>query len=124
MGTLSNPTVEVNNDVVAIIPNSLSYKKGKGDRKALPQSSGGNAIDIVVTEDAETKKSMVKFSLRNTKANQDRLDSWQDEEQNTIRLSQGDFVIPFRQMVVTGDPETETGADGKLEVMFEGAPVA
>ncbi len=79
---------------------------------------------MVVTEDAETKKSMVKFSLRNTKKNQDLLDGWQDNLQNTIRASQGDFVVPFRQMVVTNDPETATGADGSLEVIFEGAPSA
>ena len=121
MSTLSNPSVEVNNDAIAIIPNSLSFKKGKGEKKALPQSAGGNSIEIVQTEDAETKKSMVKFSLRNTKSNQDLLDTWQDTI-NTIRLSQGDFVVSFRGMIVTNDPEIQTGADGNLELNFEGTP--
>lgn len=121
MGTLSNPSVEVNNDAIAIIPNSLKYKKGKGDQKALPQSAGGNSIDIVQTVDAETKKGMVAFSLRNTKSNQDLLDSWQDGS-NTVRCSQDDFILSFRNMIVITDPEVATGADGSFEVMFEGSP--
>lgn len=122
MGTLSNPTVEVNNDAIAVIPNSIVYKKGKGEKNVRSQSAGGNSIEIIVTENAETKIGMFKCSLTNTKTNQDLLDSWQDSDANTIRLSQGDFVISFRQMVVTSDPEVSTGADGSLEVTFEGQP--
>lgn len=122
MGTLSNPTVEVNNDAIAVIPNSIVYKKGKGEKNVRSQSAGGNSIEIIVTENAETKKGMFKCSLTNTKTNQDLLDSWQDNDANTIRLSQGDFVISFRGMVVTSDPEISTGADGNLEVEFEGQP--
>lgn len=122
MGTLSNPTAEVNNDAIGIVPNSLTYKKGKGDKNVRPQSAGGNSVSMVITENAETKKGMVKFSLYNTKNNQDLLDAWQDNNANTIRLSQDDFVVSFRGMVVITDPDVQTGADGNLEVVFEGQP--
>ena len=122
MGTLSNPTVEVNNDTIGVVPNSISYMKGKGEKNVRPQSAGGNSVEMIITDNAETKKGMVKFSLYNTKANQDLLDAWQDSNANTIRLSQGDFVVSYRGMVVTSDPEVSTGADGSFEVAFEGQP--
>lgn len=122
MSTLSNPSVEVNNDAIGIVPNSLSYKKGKGDKNVRAQSAGGNSIEAIVTENAETKKGMVKFSLYNTATNQSLLDGWQEGNANTVRLSQGEFTLSFRTMVVTTDPEVQTGADGNLEVTFEGQP--
>jgi hypothetical protein len=121
--TLANPTVEVNNDVIGIIPNSTSYKGGKGDKSVRPQSSGGNSVEVIITEDAETKKSMVKFSLYNTKTNDDLISGWQDQvEGNTIVLSDGNFTRSFRKMHVTNDPEMNLGADGNAEVVFEGQP--
>ena len=75
-----------------------------------------------MTENAETKKGMVKFSLYNTAVNQALLDGWLDSNGTTVRLSQGDFTLSFRSMVVTTDPEVSTGADGNLEVTFEGQP--
>ena len=59
--TLSNPTVQVNDDTIAIVPNSIEYKTGIGDKNVKSQSAGGNSIEVVITEDAETKKSMVIF---------------------------------------------------------------
>lgn len=122
--TLSNPAVEVNDQAVAIVPNSLSYKKGQGDRSVKAQSAGGNAIEAVVTENAETKISMVKFKLFNTKTNLDLANSWiENISGNTIRLSEGELVESFRGMIVTTEPERSIGADGDLELEFMGQPV-
>jgi hypothetical protein len=121
--TLSNPVVEVNDVVIAIVPNSIAYKEGQGNRSVRAQSAGGNAIEIVTSEDAETKKSMCKFQLENTAGNLNAVKQWMSNQTNTIRLSEGDVVVPFRQMVVTEEPERSIGADGNLEVTFEGAPI-
>lgn len=121
--TLANPTIEVNDAAIAIVPNSCSYKKGKGDTKVRAQSAGGNSIDIVRTEDAETKISMVKFKLYNTRSNVALFTEWQDSvDGNTINLSDGNFIESFREMFVTTDPEVSLGADGELEVEFMGRP--
>ena len=122
--TLSNPSVEVNDQVIGIIPNSLSYKKGQGDKSVKAQSAGGNAIEVVVSENAETKISMAKFKLYNTKENFDLLNSWLDNVSgSTIRLSEGALIESFRNMIVTTEPERAIGADGELEVEFMGQPV-
>lgn len=123
MGTLSNPSIMVNNTVIGIIPNSLSAKSGKGNITLRPQSSGGNGIQVIKTVDAETKKGMVKFSVYNTKTNADLIQEWQDAVDGvTIRLSEDDFVLSFQRMFVMEDPELNFGADGNFEVTFEGQP--
>jgi len=122
--TLANPTVEVNDNPIAIVPNSLSYKKGQGDKTVKAQSAGGNAIETVITENAETKISMVKFKLYNTKENFDNANVWIDNiDGNTIRLSEGELTESFRGMVTTTEPERMVGADGELELEFQGQPV-
>lgn len=122
--TLANPTVEVNDAPIAIVPNSLSYKKGQGDKTVKAQSAGGNAVEVVISENAETKVSMVKFKLFNTKENFDFVNAWTDNiNGNTIRLSEGELVESFRTMVVTAEPERMIGADGELEIEFMGTPV-
>ncbi|MCK5019194.1 MAG: hypothetical protein KAS32_19195 [Candidatus Peribacteraceae bacterium] len=122
--TLSNPAVEVNDQTISIIPNSLSFKKGQGDKGVKAQSAGGDAIEVVVTENAETKISMVKFKLFNTKVNFDLVNAWVGNiSGNTIRLSEGELIESFRSMIVTTEPERAVGADGELEIEFMGQPV-
>lgn len=123
--TLANPAIEVNDAAIGIVPNSCSYKTGKGDIKIRAQSAGGNSIDVVKTEDAETKISMVKFKLYNTRTNVGLVKGWQDSVNgNTINLSDGDFFEAFREMFVITDPEIMLGADGELEIEFNGRPSA
>ena len=120
--TLSNPTVEVNDDPIRIVPNSLVYKTGQGDKAVKAQSGGGNDIETVVTENAETKVSMVKFKLFNTEQNLAIVKIWMAGFSNTIELSEGSTAESFRGMVVTTEPERNIGADGDLEITFEGQP--
>lgn len=121
--SLSNPTIEVNNGIVGIVPNTLSFKAGKGNITMRPQSAGGDSIEMIKTADAETKKSMVKFAIYNTKSNDDLLNAWQDAVNgNSIRFSDGDFTRSFRNMFVTEDPERNLGADATWEITFEGQP--
>ena len=122
--SLSNPTIEVNDQPIAIIPNSLSFKKGQGDKQVKAQSAGGNAIEVVISENAETKISMVKFKMTNTKENFDLANGWIDNiSGSAIRLSEGEMTENFRHMVVTTEPERMIGADGELELEFMGTPV-
>lgn len=123
--TLSNPTIKVNDVTIGIIPNSLSFKTGSGDKVVKAQSAGGGSIDIIVTENAETKISMVKFKLYNTKKNLDYVNAWSNLYSSTIKLSQtGGLTENFRDMVITTEPERSLGADGELEVEWMGAPTS
>lgn len=123
---LSNPTIEIDNEVISIIPGSFAYKSGKGDKVVTAESAGGNEIVTVITDNAETKKSSVKFSLKATIKHTDQVDRWAEAAVRggvSIRSSQLEQVKNFTHMVVTTEPEIVTGADGAFEVMFEGDPV-
>lgn len=122
---LSNPTVQVNDDTIYIVPNSLAYKRGKGDISVRAQSAGGDAVQVVVTENAETKMAMVKFSLFLTDDNRQAIETWQENRfngGNTIRFSQRGSEVPlsFTGMNITTDPEFNVGADGSVEIEFMG----
>tara|TARA_R110000851_G_scaffold134568_1_gene269871 strand:- start:779 stop:1168 length:390 start_codon:yes stop_codon:yes gene_type:complete len=122
---LSNPTVEINDETIAIVPNSLTYKRGAGDVTVRTQSAGGDSVESVITEDAETKISNVKFSLLLTDKNLDFVRTWQGSRfdgGNTIKLSQRGSTQPlsFANMQVVSDPEYSVGADGSVEVEFMG----
>ena len=126
---LSNPTVEVNDVVIGIVPNSLSTKRGFGDRNVRAQSAGGNSVESVVTENAETKLSMVKFSIYNTQDNQDLLDAWLRSSStgssgNTVRVSEAGQVEAYVNMVIPTEPERPRGADAEIEIEFMGNPAA
>jgi len=126
MSSLSNPQLEINNIVVAIKPNSLSYKDGWGNINQRAQSAGGNSIELIGSEDAETKKGMVKFMMYTTKENVDLLSTWlrqsREANGNAIRLSESGFTRSFPRMKILEEPERSVGSDGEFEVMFEGLP--
>jgi hypothetical protein len=121
---MSNPTMEINDQVIAYLPNSLSFNKGFGEKNIRAQSAGGNAIEPVITENAESKLSMVKFKLASSSTAFDSLDVWQGNiDGNTIRLSEGNMTLSFRGMVTTTDPERSIGVDGEVEIEFKGTPI-
>ncbi len=123
---LSVLTLEINDQTIEYKPNSLSFKAGLGDINVRHQTGGGEAGSKVITEDAETQKGMVKFSLLSTPANAERAAQWgllsRELNGNVIRLSGVGFTRNFRQMRLTTDPEITSGSDADYEMVFEGDP--
>lgn len=121
---ISTPTIQVNNETISIVPNSFKYKNGRGERKVRTSSAGGSATDVVFTEDAETKKSMVSFELINTPTNIALAEDWQDLlNANAITASDNNqnFTKSFANMAVINDPEVSLSQDGTLTIEFEGS---
>ena len=73
---ISDAVVEVNNDQVGIVPNSLSFNEGLGEQRILAVSEGGGQISQVFSNDLETAFGMVRFSLRSTAPNIERVRQW------------------------------------------------
>ncbi len=124
---ISAPTLEWNNEVFYIVPNSLKYKSGKGERNVRAQSGGGSSVQMVVTENVETKKSMVNFELMNTKLNIDKVQEFIDLfDQNAIEFSdpKSGFAISLSNMTIINDPEVALSQDGNISVEMEGAPAS
>ena len=121
---LSNPTITINNLTTPIVPNTFTYKSGKGDRTVRTQSSGGGSVQNVFSTDIETNKSMVKFSIFNPKENIDKLEDWQDllDGNAILATAKNGFSKSFSNMTLITDPEIAFGSDTTIEVEFEGQP--
>lgn len=123
---LSVPTIKVNNDVIAIVANSFSYKSGRGETKVASASTGGNNATSVHTQDAETMFATIKFSIRVTTDNLEKLADWQENTAgNTVEavqrnVSGKNFNLAFRGCSVTMDPDINASADGVIEVEMAG----
>jgi hypothetical protein len=115
----------VNNDTWPIVPNSLKYVGGKGEKNVRPQSSGGGNVDAVVTENAETKLSQVMFEMTNTKGNIERYEEAQESLGGlTVEFADAlsGLTKSFANMSVTNDSEITLSQDGNIVVEMKGSP--
>lgn len=122
---ISEGTLEVNDEVIAYLSNSLAFNRGGGEVNVIAQTVGGGGIEAVSTVDAETRLGMIKFSMRSTAKSDELLSAWQGGFGfNVVRISDSDTGISFvlTGASVTNNPDLETGADGAVEVEFKGAP--
>jgi len=122
---ISEATLEVNDEVVAYLSNTLAYNRGGGEVNVIAQTVGGGSIEAVSTTDAETRLGMVKIATPSTEKSDQLLSAWQNKiALNVVRISDQDTGVSF---VLTGasvvnNPDLETGADGAVEVDFKGVP--
>ena len=123
MRAISNPTVKWNGNTISIVANSLSYKLGDGDKVIRAISAGGNAITPVVTENVETKLSMIKFSVPNTSEGL-RLsrEMAQAGEANEFQIVDEEAQVSFSTMALMTEPERPLTQDGEIELEFMGPP--
>ena len=122
---LATPIVTVNDRNVAIQPNSFEYDDGFGERNLRTQSSGPDESETVVTENAETQFSMIKFTLLSTEENADLVRIWLDNfDQNEITAVQGSWTRSFRKAVVTNNPTVAVSQDGSFDIEFKSEKAA
>lgn len=117
---ISDPEIVVNDITVFVVPDSVMYKSGKGERKVLPQSAGNGNVQQVVSRDVNTFKGMVKFSVRSTTESIALKEQWQNNEgANVIEL--GSVNLTMNNATMINDPEINLTSDGVVEMEFEGA---
>jgi hypothetical protein len=117
MGGLSVPQILVNDEVVFIKPNSFTFSEGAGERNVRTKSGGAGAVVLVVTENAETQTSKVKFTLLTENSSLDKIVSWLNNfDNNRIEAGEGSFARTFSQATITNDPEAGVGESGEVEV--------
>ncbi len=120
---LSNPTVVVNNLATPIVPNSFTFTEGLGEQTIRTQSSGGGSVEPVFSENVETNKSMVKFSVFNTAENIDLVKTWkQNKNANAISVTGEGLTRSFSGMALISNYEVNLGSDTTIDIEFEGQP--
>lgn len=119
---LANPTVVVNNNPIAIVPNSFSYTEGFGEQQLRVQSAGGNSLEYAASDDVTTKKAMFKFEMLNTSENIENARQWkQNLNQNVVSVSEDSFSRTFTQAMIVNDYEVSLSSDGNISLEFNSA---
>lgn len=124
---LSDPIVEINNNIVSFKGNSLVVKTGKAERTIRSQGVGGRSVSIFAAENVESRISLFKGTLITTNNNIKLYYEWDEAGLGgiLIRLSEKltDFSMVFRKMTLTNQAELSIGSDGEFEVEFQGPPI-
>jgi hypothetical protein len=120
---LTNPVLIVNNVPFFIVSNSLAFRDGQGEQ-AITTQVAGNIVESVFSDDAETKKSFLKFQANPTVQNIETIRGWKANKNNNAAelTGEGGFTRSFNFMAVTNDPDINTGRDGVIDIEMEGDP--
>lgn len=120
---LSDAAILVNDEVVAIVPNTLKYTEGFGEQQVRAASVGGGAVEQIYSRDVETSLSKIMFDLHTTPDNVKLARSWKSNgNENVVQIAgkttEGDVTRTFTQAAFTGDPEIEIGTEGVINIEF------
>jgi len=119
---ISDPSVVVNDITVNVVPNSVSYKSGKGEQSVKVQSAGNGLVSVVTSTNVETKKGMIKFSVYSTEQAIALKELWQSNGGGNV-IELGSVNLTMSQGTMVNDPEITLSDDGKVELEFQGAPL-
>jgi hypothetical protein len=116
---LSTPLVVVNDQPIMIIPNSLSFTEGLGERTLKTQSGGGGTVGFVLSENIESRFSDVKFQLYATSENIEFVRTWKANGfNNTLSFSDTNITRYGSTAGITNNYEVKTGESGMIDVEF------
>jgi hypothetical protein len=124
---LSSPQVLVNNDVVAIIPNTLTFTEGLGEQAIRAASSGGSQTEQVYSDNVEMRYSTIKFELPPTIENIGKAREWKaNKNQNLLqiagRTADGTLTRTFSQAALLTDYEIPLTNDGNITMEWRANP--
>lgn len=123
---LSVPEILVNDEKIAIVPNSFTYNKGETEINVRSASTGNGGSESVHTVDAETAISEPMFAVYPTSENDRRIAEWKRAiGANQIKAAQRvqggrDIILTFPGQSLTNKPTREASADGTVELEFKG----
>lgn len=122
MPTFINPTIMINGEPVAYVPNSFAHRDGYGDRNTRTQTTGNGNVDQLITEDVETQTGYVKFTLISTTENFNKYDTWMANlDANAIELSAPGFNKQYARMTIMTENDKTGGQDASFDVEFSGS---
>jgi len=118
---ISDPSVQINNVAVAVVPNSVEYTEGFGEQNVKVQTAGGGVLQQVFENNVETNIGSVKFQLFSTADNVALARSWKAAgNQNVVTISavtpDGSVNRTFTNAAITNDFSVSLQADGTIEL--------
>lgn len=125
---LSKPSVEIDDIVIYIAPNSLKVKYGFGTKSVKTQSAGGNSTKLATSHNIEEAVGGITFEVFADAENVDRvLDLYEKNNSSEIGVkyfdTNNDISGTMLSSSLLNDPEHGYGADGKIELQLAGQPI-
>ena len=126
---LSTPKINLNNEEISIVPNSLVYDGGEVEITVTAVTKGGGKTESIHSENAENAVGMVKFEMPTTSDIDEKIAEWKEQiAGNVIKLTERVGVkiktITFKGMSLVNKVERGVGSEGKVELEFKGDQIA
>jgi len=121
---LADPSIVVNNEPVAVVPNSVKFTEGSGEQTMRAASTGGGGVQQVFSQNIETNFSKVMFEVFNDVETIEDLRGWKkNSNQNVVVLTgktpDGKKIRrTFNQAALLNDYEVNLGSDTTISVEF------
>ena len=124
---LADAAVRVNNELWAVVPNSVVFTEGQGEQEIKAASVGGGGVEQIFVNNIESNFSMVRCEVYST------VDSIRDVKavkanlnQNVVQIEgatpEGRITRSFTQAAILNDPEKALGTDTTITVEFKANP--
>jgi hypothetical protein len=118
---LTDAALIANDEAVGIIPNSMKFTEGFGERKVRTASIGGGKVEQIFARDVETALSKLMFDLPTTPENIALAKAWAENgNENTFQIAgatpEGDVTRSFTQAALVNDYEVEIGSEANISI--------
>ena len=126
---LNDPQVTLNDELLTIVANSVSYTTGDGERSVKAAGTGGGKGVLTISENVETKISTAKFSVFTTVENADIVESAIKRLNGNVLVIAGTDPFgnslrkTFTNAVIMNNPEFTLQTDGQVDVEISSDPV-
>lgn len=125
---LADASVVINNEPIAVVPNSVSFTEGKGEQNMRAASAGGGSVEQVYSTNVESNFSMLKFELFNDVDSIESARSWKSNRNQNVATVSGKtpdgkkLSRTFSQAAILNDYEVNLGSDTTFEIEFKSNP--
>lgn len=118
---LADATLIANNEAISIVPNSLKFTEGFGERSVRVAALGGGKVEQIYANNVEGALSKLMFELPTTPENIKLARAWTAAGNGNVfqiagSTSEGDMTRTFTQAAVTNDYEVEIGSDTSISI--------
>lgn len=124
---ISKPAVRVNNEAIAVKPNSVEFDEGEGETTVETASLGGADVDVIISDNAEDKLGNIKFAVPATVKNIEQGRGWKKNPGvNVVEVSGEDpegnsFSRIFRKQSISNNYMAGVKSGGDLQYDWKGA---
>lgn len=119
---ISAPSIIVNNEPVAIVPNSFEYDEGLGEQMVRAASTGGGAVEQVYSEDVESNFSEFKFEIYPDARSIELARKWKsNRNQNVVQIAGKapdgtSLTRTFQNAAILANYKVALGSDKTIEL--------